>query len=239
MGTFTNGLLTVLLSWVRGLVALIWDAVEGNGSSLLVFFAKNWVVLAGVIILFGLVMDWLVWLARYKPYHLWAQRLRRRAGKNAETRKHSPAAQPQPEEAEDWLPMQPPVTEKEEQEILRRAEAVSDEEIGVYPGMRYDGEALQETKRYSDFAADTHKFTPVRSQEAQEKETGAEREARLKQEAYQRELEEYERKRAQYERDLAEYERQKAAYDREMAREQEAQRQADESAGSRRRRRSE
>ena len=77
MGTFADSLFTVLLGWVRALVDSLWAILSADHTTILEFLGKNWLVIALCIIAAGLVIDWLVWLVRWQPYHLWALRVRR------------------------------------------------------------------------------------------------------------------------------------------------------------------
>ena len=132
-----------------------------------------------MILAAGLAIDWLVWLIRWQPYHLWARRARRflrmpepeqeekrkkRAPSGDETQK-MPAAYaqtdsgaPEEEEEEQWLPLQQPqMDERQAQEVMQRAQSVPDEELGAYPGMRYGAKAAEgmaETQRYSAVRAE-------------------------------------------------------------------------------------
>ena len=174
MGTIADSLFTVLMSWVRALVNAIWALFSSDGTTLLGFLGKHWIAIALVIIAVGLVVDRLVWLIRWRPYHLLAMRVRRllhigdpeeedEAEAPAEdiSRFAPPAAQeetyaPQPEE-ENWLPEPPTLDEADEQEAMMAAQSVPDETLGQYPGMRYDSRAaaqappedMEGTRRYA------------------------------------------------------------------------------------------
>lgn len=151
MGTLADSLFTVLLSWVRALVDSLWAILSAEHTTILEFLGKNWMLIALVIIAAGLVIDWLVWLVRWQPYHLWALRVRRllRLPPPDEDRvsgKAHAATVPQRTQAhaavaprqEDWLPLeQPVIDESQAQDVLRQAESVPDETLGAYPGMRY------------------------------------------------------------------------------------------------------
>ena len=128
-----------------------------------------------VILAAGLAIDWLVWLIRWRPYHLWAKRARRflhlpepeeeetgRRKKRPETgeatQKMQTVEAPEEdafEDEEQWLPLQQPqVDERQAQEVLQRAQSVPDEELGAYPGMRYGAQAGERsdmggTQRYA------------------------------------------------------------------------------------------
>lgn len=172
MGTLADSLFNLLMGWVRALVNAIWALFTTDHTTLLEFLGKNWVLIVVVILAAGLAIDWLVWLIRWQPYHLWARRARRflrmpepeqderrkkRAPSGDETQK-MPAAYTQadsdvPEEEERWLPLQQPqMDERQAQEVMQRAQSVPDEELGAYPGMRYGAKAAEgmaETQRYS------------------------------------------------------------------------------------------
>ena len=181
MGTLADSLFTLLMGWVRALVNAIWALFTTDHTTVLEFLGKNWIWIVAVILAAGLVIDWLVWLIRWRPYHLWAKRARRflrmpepeeeespkkRAEGGDETRKMPAAYEPEadeapfsaPEEEEQWLPLQQPqVDERQAQEVLQRAQSVPDEELGAYPGMRYGakaGEGMADTQRYSAVRAE-------------------------------------------------------------------------------------
>ena len=180
MGTLADSLFNLLMGWVRALVNAIWALFTTDHTTLLEFLGKNWVLIVVVILAAGLAIDWLVWLIRWQPYHLWARRARRflrmpepeqderrkkRAPSDDETQK-MPAAYTQadsgaPEEEEEeerWLPLQQPqMDERQAQEVMQRAQSVPDEELGAYPGMRYGAKAAEgmaETQRYSAVRAE-------------------------------------------------------------------------------------
>jgi len=77
MGTLADSLFTVLMSWVRALVSGIWALFSAEHTTTLEFLGKNWLLIVAVLVAAGLVIDWIIWLLRWQPYHLWAQRARR------------------------------------------------------------------------------------------------------------------------------------------------------------------
>lgn len=180
MGTLADSLFNLLMGWVRALVNAIWALFTTDHTTLLEFLGKNWVLIVVVILAAGLAIDWLVWLIRWQPYHLWARRARRflrmpepeqaekrkkRAPSGDETQKmpaayaRSDSGAPEEEEEEErWLPLQQPqMDERQAQEVMQRAQSVPDEELGAYPGMRYGAKAaggMAETQRYSAVRAE-------------------------------------------------------------------------------------
>ena len=172
MGTLADSLFNVLMSWVRALVNSIWALFTTDHMTLLEFLGKNWVMLVVIMLAAGLVMDWLVWLVRWKPYHLWARRVRRflhlpspeeeeeeerKQRKKAKRQPSAPAEEEQWDESdeEQWLPLeQPRLDARQEQEVMRQAESVPDAELGAYPGMKYGAQAapresMESTQRYA------------------------------------------------------------------------------------------
>ena len=223
MGTIADSLFTVLMSWVCALVNAIWALFSSDGTTLLGFLGKHWIAIALVIIAVGLVVDRLVWLIRWRPYHLLAMRVRRllhigdpeeedEAEAPAEdiSRFAPPAAQEetyasQPEE-ENWLPEPPTLDEADEQEAMMAAQSVPDETLGQYPGMRYDSRAaaqapqedMEGTRRYAAVHAEGPGAAEVNRRRAEI-------------DAWQLQMQEEARQRAEAERAAREAEQQRLA----------------------------
>ena len=223
MGTIADSLFTVLMSWVRALVNAIWALFSSDGTTLLGFLGKHWIAIALVIIAVGLVVDRLVWLIRWRPYHLLAMRVRRllhigdpeeedEAEAPAEdiSRFAPPTAQEetyasQPEE-ENWLPEPPTLDEADEQEAMMAAQSVPDETLGQYPGMRYDSRAaaqapqedIEGTRRYAAVHAEGPGAAEVNRRRAEI-------------DAWQLQMQEEARQRAEAERAAREAEQQRLA----------------------------
>ena len=223
MGTIADSLFTVLMSWVRALVNAIWALFSSDGTTLLGFLGKHWIAIALVIIAVGLVVDRLVWLIRWRPYHLLAMRVRRmlhigdpeeedEAEAPAEdiSRFAPPTAQEetyasQPEE-ENWLPEPTTLDEADEQEAMMAAQSVPDETLGQYPGMRYDSRAaaqapqedMEGTRRYAAVHAEGPGAAEVNRRRAEI-------------DAWQLQMQEEARQRAEAERAAREAEQQRLA----------------------------
>ena len=166
MGTFADSLFTVLMSWVRALVSGIWALFTSDHTTVLEFFGKNWLAIAAVIVAAGLVIDWIIWLLRWQPYHLWAQKARRllrmeepEEEVHTTTRAHAavmPSKKPvfTPAQLDQTMEIEPYEHEaaeafEEEDDMVLQAQSAPDEY--AYPGMRYDSEAKEEigsTQRY-------------------------------------------------------------------------------------------
>ena len=164
MGVIANTLFTVLMSWVRALVNGIWALFSSERTTILEFLGKNWIGIVLVIVVAGLFIDWVVWLVRWRPYHLFALRVRKWLHIDAPeepraARRETPQPQPEPvyQPQETWMPLeQPVIDEQDAEQVMRAAESVPDELLGRYPGMRYDSRAdlrpeqdIEGTRRYS------------------------------------------------------------------------------------------
>ena len=221
MGTLADSLFAVLMSWVRALVSGIWALFSSEHTTVLEFLGKNWWMIALVLIASGLVIDWLIWLVRWQPYHIWAQRVRRMLRLDRDTDDddeteeedeiYKAHAAMMPERKTARMPVVAPQIEEEEehrgdlfidkrqeQEALDRASEVPDEALGAYPGMRYGvavkEENLSNTQRYSALTAEGPGSAEV-----------ARRRAEI--EAWQQQMQEEARSRAQAEHAAREAER--------------------------------
>lgn len=75
---------TVLLGWMRALVDWFWALVSGrSGTDGWQWFLSNWKVWLIVLIVGGLVIDWLMWVVRWRPYRLLLGRFGRAPAKDA------------------------------------------------------------------------------------------------------------------------------------------------------------
>ncbi|MCI6589372.1 MAG: hypothetical protein MSD70_10885 [Clostridiales bacterium] len=243
MGTLTDSLFTVLMSWVRGLVNALWALFSSDHTTALEFLGKHWLLIAAVLIAAGLVIDWIIWLLRWQPYHLWAQRARRllhieepedeeeedtpaRARAAVMPKKRDAAA----EEAEAAQEVPLYLDEQDEQMAMARAQSAPDEY--AYPGMRYDSAAQQEmdsTQRYGAVTQEGPGAAEVarRRAEIEAWQLQMQEEARARAEAERAAHEAYEAEQARlaqeaYEAEQArlaqeEYERQMAEYERQRA----------------------
>jgi len=240
MGILTDSLFSALMSWVRALVAAIWALFSSERTTALEFLAKNWIGIAVLIIAAGLVIDWLVWLVRWQPYHIWAQRVRRLLRiAPPEMEEDEVAAQQDEEEAamaayqafdeaymmpqhagddEDhgqWMPLESPVIDEDDvQQVMEAAEQVPDEALGQYPGMRYDSSAAskEELGHTRPFAA-VHQEGPGAAEVNRR---------RAEIDAWQRQMQEEARARAEAERAAREAEAARIRAEREAQAAQEA-----------------
>ena len=77
MNTFANSLLSLLLSWMRSFFSGLLAFLNGGDGGFFAWLGKHWVVLAVFLIAFGVAIDALIYLLRWRPQYVWRTRLRR------------------------------------------------------------------------------------------------------------------------------------------------------------------
>ncbi len=78
MNTFANSLFAMLFGWARGLIRQLWsDAVSGQFSVFFIWLGDHWIWVALGLILGCTLMDYLIWIIRWRPYLLWRAFFRR------------------------------------------------------------------------------------------------------------------------------------------------------------------
>ena len=157
MGAFADTLFSVLLSWVQSAVGSIVTLVQSGGDrGLLAFLGNNWLFIVLVLVAGGLVVDWLIWLLRWQPYHVWATRARRfkrgllrlfGVGRRDEARPQpdgpdAPLQQTRRMPAVRKEPLE--LDEEQQRAAFAQAQAVPEEALGAYPGQRYDAQPVYE-----------------------------------------------------------------------------------------------
>lgn len=76
---YSNTIVSGMLGWLRGIAnwAINLFNLSGEGSlSVLNWFSSHWIPLLIALILLGLIVDWLVWIIRWRPYWVWFRRKR-------------------------------------------------------------------------------------------------------------------------------------------------------------------
>ena len=72
---FTQSLVEILLSWMQLLTSWVWNFFQADkAGGFLNWFANNWMHIALVLIIVGLIVDWLIWMIRWRPYWLWLRK---------------------------------------------------------------------------------------------------------------------------------------------------------------------
>lgn len=78
MNNLSNHVLAVLFSWMRTLIQGVWGTISsGAASGFWTWLGDHWLLLTVFLCLICVVLDYLVWLIRWKPYVLWKQKMLR------------------------------------------------------------------------------------------------------------------------------------------------------------------
>ena len=81
MGNFANTLFSSLLGWLRGAAAWLWSFISNPESGgLIVWIAENWLTLIILLCAACMLIDFIVYLIRWRPYKVWASFFRRLFG---------------------------------------------------------------------------------------------------------------------------------------------------------------
>ena len=96
MGSFANTLFTIMLGWVQAAASAIWSAfTTENGGSFLQWIGRNWIILAAVLCVIGMIIDFGIYLLRWRPVRVWKSFFRRlRHGKEETEEPDQPAETP-------------------------------------------------------------------------------------------------------------------------------------------------
>jgi len=71
--TFIDTIQGIVMDGIRWLSDKLFGLFQGGGprGALAAWFAGNWITLLVVLIVAGLVVDWVVWILRWRHYKLW------------------------------------------------------------------------------------------------------------------------------------------------------------------------
>ena len=126
MGSFANTVFSLLLGWLQTVTSVIWSALTGkNSESFLQFIGKNWILIAAVLCIAGVVIDFLVYLFRWEPYKVWKSFWKKIRNHPAETGEDEPAF-PEEEDSSGQFP-DIPDTAYDPGEHLQKRESLNGE----------------------------------------------------------------------------------------------------------------
>ncbi len=78
MRGFTQTLVNALFGWIRILVEGVWNLLFSNETQQwLHWVGDNWLTLVVFLCFCGVVLDYLIWFLRWRPYYVWASSMRR------------------------------------------------------------------------------------------------------------------------------------------------------------------
>lgn len=75
---YANAVVNVMLGWLKGLATWVLKLfnLAGSGGNPLLWLSENWLKLLIVLLIAGVVIDWLVWMIRWRPYWVWFKKKR-------------------------------------------------------------------------------------------------------------------------------------------------------------------
>lgn len=166
MNLIADNLFSVLLGWTRSLFNSLWNMLTNNSAGFTGFLQRFWLPLIIVLLVFGTLTDYIIWLIRWRPYYVWSAWLRKRIGQRRlnqtqhfmEDLDHSPLDLPEyqmPYEDEDrsrlmdepvyfdFQPDNPPLTaEQQTSDGFQQAAAFMEEPPLFTPSLPWE-DALQ------------------------------------------------------------------------------------------------
>lgn len=72
MNGFSKVFLSLFLVWIKKALNAIWDFFSNSDSfSFFNFIVLHWKIMAFILIIIGVVVDWLLYIARWRPYYVW------------------------------------------------------------------------------------------------------------------------------------------------------------------------
>ena len=80
MNQFAESVFSIILNWLKTLAKSLFDAFTSDSSGqsgFVSWFAENWLILVSLVVVLGLLTDFCIRLARWKPHLVWKSRLRK------------------------------------------------------------------------------------------------------------------------------------------------------------------
>lgn len=85
MNGFADTLISLLLGWIKTLVKAVYNVFSSDTSGTFwSWLGNNWLGLAVLLCLIGVIIDFAVWIIRWQPYRLWQAKRAKHWGSRAE-----------------------------------------------------------------------------------------------------------------------------------------------------------
>lgn len=84
MSSFTDSVLELLLSWVRGIFNDIWNIFSGDSGSFFAWLGRHWLSLVCILLIAGVTIDLLVYILRWHPQRVWFSKFKGRFSRSTE-----------------------------------------------------------------------------------------------------------------------------------------------------------
>lgn len=75
---YSNAVVNLMLGWLKALANWVLKLfnLAGSGGNPLLWLSENWLSLLIILLVAGVVLDWLVWMIRWRPYWVWFKKKR-------------------------------------------------------------------------------------------------------------------------------------------------------------------
>lgn len=104
MGSLAGSVFSVMLGWIRTAVSYLWGAASTpEGGRMLRWLTENWLLLAVILSLGCMAIDFIVHLLRWQPYKVWASFFRRLTGRQVEEAPPARASVPRRTVHRQWI----------------------------------------------------------------------------------------------------------------------------------------
>lgn len=77
MNAFADWLFSLLFGWMGGAANRAWNAIVNSSGGISSFFSRYWLIFLLIALIAGTVLDYAVWLVRWRPYLVWRSWLTR------------------------------------------------------------------------------------------------------------------------------------------------------------------
>lgn len=78
MNFIADSLFSVLLGWTRSLFNDLWNMITNDSSGFTGFLQRFWLPIILILLIGGSLIDYIIWLVRWRPYYIWSARIRQR-----------------------------------------------------------------------------------------------------------------------------------------------------------------
>ena len=84
MSSFSDSVLELLLSWVRGIFNDVWNIFSGDSGSFFAWIGRHWLSLVCILLIGGITIDLIVYILRWQPQRVWLSKFKSRFGRRTE-----------------------------------------------------------------------------------------------------------------------------------------------------------
>ena len=81
MNLIADRLFALMLGWTNSLFNGIWNMLTNDRAGFAGFLQRFWIPIILVLLIFGTLTDYIIWLIRWRPYYVWSAWFRRLSSK--------------------------------------------------------------------------------------------------------------------------------------------------------------